>query len=74
MTAASLHLDLDIFFRASSRYAPVLRTCQFLGEVRVKGQLASSVSTITGGHSYQDQILSVKMVKHIGFYVYHRSC
>ena len=28
----------------------------------------------TGGHSSQDQILFVKMIKHIGFYVYHRSC
>ena len=29
--------------------------------------------TITGDHSYQDQMLLVKTVKYIRFYVYHRS-
>ena len=32
-----------------------------------------SISAITGGHGQQDQICLVKMVEHIGFYVYHRS-
>ena len=30
-------------------------------------------SIITGDHSVRTQILLVKMVKYIGFYVYHRS-
>ena len=38
------------------------------------GTASVVLAIITGDHSCQDQMLLVKMVKHIGFYVYHRSC
>ena len=71
-----------IYTRYNIRPVPgnVVRTYYFIVRLtfrsRTKGFSYSCLFCfiITGGHSQQDQILLVKMVKHIGFYVYHRSC